>query len=213
MPDPSSLIVVGAGGLGREVAALAEACHDAPPASAIAGFVDDDPALHGTTVLGYPVRGDVDWLAEQSELRFVIGIGAGSTRRAVAERLEAADVSPTTLVHPSVSVHRTTTLAPGAVLCVGAAPTVNVGIGAHTVIDQHATVGHDARLASFVSIRPGAHISGSVHLEPGVTIGAGAVVLRGVRIGPQTTVGAGAVVTHDLPPGCTAVGAPARPQP
>jgi acetyltransferase-like isoleucine patch superfamily enzyme len=33
-----------------------------------------------------------------------------------------------------------------------------------------------------------------------------------VTIGAGTTVGAGAVVTEDLPPDCTAVGRPARPQ-
>jgi UDP-2-acetamido-3-amino-2,3-dideoxy-glucuronate N-acetyltransferase len=45
----------------------------------------------------------------------------------------------------------------------------------------------------------------------GASIGSGAVILGGVRIGEGALVGAGAVVTHDVPPGTTVAGNPARP--
>jgi UDP-2-acetamido-3-amino-2,3-dideoxy-glucuronate N-acetyltransferase len=47
-------------------------------------------------------------------------------------------------------------------------------------------------------------------VERRATIGSGAAVLGGVRIGEGALVGAGAVVTHDVPPGETVVGNPAR---
>jgi len=212
MPDRSSLILVGAGGFGREVAALVEAINDQHPTWDLLGFVDDDPALHGSSVMGYPVQGDVDWLARQTDLRFALTVGDGEVRRSIADRLAPTEVRPATLVHPTVSVHRTTTLGSGAILCPGAAPTVNLYVGAHAVLDQQCTVGHDAILDPYVSLRPGVQVSGSVHLETGVTLGAGAVVLPDVTVGSHTTVGAGAVVTDDLPARCTAIGVPARPR-
>jgi acetyltransferase-like isoleucine patch superfamily enzyme len=44
----------------------------------------------------------------------------------------------------------------------------------------------------------------------GASIGSGAVILGGVRIGEGALVGAGAVVAHDVAPGETVAGLPAR---
>ncbi len=49
-----------------------------------------------------------------------------------------------------------------------------------------------------------------VRIGRGVFIGTRAIVLKGVTIGDRAIVGAGAVVAHDVPPGYTAVGNPAR---
>jgi UDP-2-acetamido-3-amino-2,3-dideoxy-glucuronate N-acetyltransferase len=52
-------------------------------------------------------------------------------------------------------------------------------------------------------------LEGSV-VERGAALGSGAVILAGVRIGAGALVGAGAVVTHDVAPGETVAGNPAR---
>lgn len=212
MPDSKPLVIVGAGALGREVCALVEAINDDTPRWNVIGFVDDDDELQGGSVLGYPVHGSVHWLSQQDDPSYIIAIGDGQTRRSIANTLASSNVSPTSLQHPSVSIHRTTSVDPGTLLCNGAAPTVNVEIGPHVVIDQQCTIGHDSTLEAFTTLYPGVQVSGSVHVENGVTLGANSVVLPGMSIGARATVGAGAVVTNDLPAGCTAVGIPARPQ-
>lgn len=47
-------------------------------------------------------------------------------------------------------------------------------------------------------------------VEDDVTLSAGAKVLGGVTLGKGCTIGANAVVLQDVPPGCVAVGVPAR---
>jgi UDP-2-acetamido-3-amino-2,3-dideoxy-glucuronate N-acetyltransferase len=47
-------------------------------------------------------------------------------------------------------------------------------------------------------------------VERGASIGSGAILLGGLRIGAGALVGAGAVVTHDVAPGATVRGVPAR---
>lgn len=44
----------------------------------------------------------------------------------------------------------------------------------------------------------------------GATLGSGALIMGGVKIGAGATVGAGAVVLHDVAPGETVAGVPAR---
>jgi acetyltransferase-like isoleucine patch superfamily enzyme len=50
----------------------------------------------------------------------------------------------------------------------------------------------------------------STIVERRASIGSGAVIMAGVRVGAEALIGAGAVVTHDVPPGETVAGVPAR---
>jgi serine O-acetyltransferase len=70
-------------------------------------------------------------------------------------------------------------------------------VGANCWINQQVTVGFS---------RPDARPT----IGDGVAIYAGAKVLGEVTVGDGAVVGANAVVLHDVPPGCTAVGVPAR---
>jgi serine O-acetyltransferase len=60
-----------------------------------------------------------------------------------------------------------------------------------------------------IGLRAG-NVRGAI-IERDVSIGTGAKVIGPVRIGAGASVGANAVVLHDVPPGATVVGAPARP--
>jgi sugar O-acyltransferase (sialic acid O-acetyltransferase NeuD family) len=212
MSDLPSLVIVGAGGLGRGVAALVEAAHAATPAWDLRGFVDDDEELVGSSVMDYPVLGNTDWLSRQQGIYFTIAIGDGTHRERVAARLRQSDLAPAVVTHPSTSSHRTNQIGAGTIVRAETAMAVNLHIGAHVVINMGCTIGHDSVLDAFTTLHPGVHISGDVHLEHGVSMGTGSVALPEVTIGQHTTVGAGAVVTEDLPPNCTAVGVPARPR-
>ena len=76
-------------------------------------------------------------------------------------------------------------------------------IGANVTIYQQVTLGAtEADFRFDPATRP--------VVEDGVVIAAGAKVLGRVTLGAGCTVGANAVVLMDVPPGCVAVGVPAR---
>ena len=79
------------------------------------------------------------------------------------------------------------------------------------VIDGLVEVGEGVSIAPFVTIGLRAGVVQGATIEDGVSIGTGAKVIGPVRIGRGATIGANAVVVHDVPPGATVVGAPARP--
>jgi len=87
----------------------------------------------------------------------------------------------------------------------------SITIGNGTMIGEYTSIrdANHARLPG-LSIRDSGYIARPIEIGNEVWIGRGVTVLGGVTIGDGATVGANAVVTHDVSPGTTVVGVPAR---
>ena len=200
------LIVVGAGGFGREVAWLA-----AGLGHRIDGFLDD--RTPDGPPLPAPLLGDLRTAESRTDgagASFVLGIGQPHVKVEALARLPAGLRFVAPLVHASAVV-ATDAVGPGSVVAPLAVVMVDSELGEHTLVNYGATIGHDVRMGSMCSVMPGARVSGFVRTGDRVMIGANAVVLDGLTIGDDVAVGAGAVVTRDVPPGATVVGVPSRP--
>ncbi|KGN32987.1 sugar O-acetyltransferase [Knoellia sinensis KCTC 19936] len=211
---PRGIVVVGAGGFGREVVALVLALRATGTDHALAGVVDDAPSEDNRARLarlGIELLGTVDDLARDcAGIPVAIAIGAADARRSIANRLAAAGATFPVLVHPDATVGADVKLGEGAIICPGARLSAQIEVGRHVHIDQNVAVGHDVVIEDFARLNPSSCVSGTVRLETGVLIGANATVLQGLAIGAGSLVGAGSVVTHDVPAGATAYGVPAR---
>ena len=210
------IIVIGAGGFGRETLDVIAAVNAAngEPLWDVLGVIDDAPAAIQVERLhdrGIRLLGDTDGNRRLLDgTPYVVGVGSPSARTRIAEKVEAWGARPTVLVHPAAAVGTRVTMAPGSVVCGGAQISTNVRLGRHAHINPGAIVGHDTVLEDFVSVNPGAILSGEVAVGAHTLIGAGATVLQGLSVGGSATVGAGACVTKDVAPGSVVVGVPAR---
>ncbi len=213
MSEP--LVIVGAGGFGRETIELVAALNASEPRYDLLGVLDDgapDPTLLGRLGVGH--LGPLDALrALPGGTRFVVGIGSGPVRRRIATTLQGWGFRAATLVAPGAFVGRDVTLGPGCIVATGACLTTNIRLGAFVHIDRGSQVGHDCVLDDFVTVNPLVAISGAVRLGEEVNVGTHATILPGRAVGARTVIGAGAVVTRDVAADLTVAGVPARPLP
>lgn len=203
----SALYIVGTGGQGRVVAAIAAVLgYD------IAGFLDGHAKGPGDPIHRIPMLGHYELLVKLAAPRVVVAIGNNEARaRVMAEILR---IQPTvtfpTISHPRATVEWQAVCGDGSVLCAGSVLGAGVTAGKGLILNTLASVDHDCVVGDFVHVSPGAHVAGGVHIGDGTWIGIGASVIEGVRIGKNVTVGAGAAVIENVPDGATVVGVPAR---
>ena len=207
------LLIIGAGGLGREVAWLVERINQKSPTFALLGFLDDAPELIGREINGYGVLGRVSDITRYPDALAVCAIANTAVRRRLVEQiLQAAPRTVfATLIDPSAEYSRWVTVGQGSIICARTLLTVNIAVGEHVIINPACTVGHDAVLEDFVTVYPGANLAGNTQIGTGAELGTGMQIIQGKRIGADAVIGAGAVVVRDIPPRCTAVGCPAKP--
>lgn len=206
------LVLVGAGGLGREVAETVRAINAVRPTWDLVGFVDDRPALVGGTVDGLPVLSPV---ATAAAGWAAVAVCTGrpddyASRLRLVERLGLPPSRYATLVHPTAVVPASATIGPGSVVLATTVLTASVEVGAHVVVMPAVVLTHDDRVADFVTIGAGARLAGRVSVHRGAYLGAGALVREDVTVGEWALVGMGAVVTTDVPPAEVWAGIPAR---
>ena len=139
--------------------------------------------------------------------RLIDGVSFGENVVVYAfTNLYGCTIGDNTQIGPFVEIQRGARIGAGckiqshAFICTGVEieDEVFVGHGVLFINDRYPRVSGDWELLPTV-------------VERGASLGSGAVILAGVRIGGGALVGAGAVVTHDVMPGHTVVGNPARP--
>jgi sugar O-acyltransferase (sialic acid O-acetyltransferase NeuD family) len=212
MPNPVKLVIVGAGGLGREVLATACACNEVRKQWNVLGFLDSNPHLAGREVAGLRVLGGDDWCHKNKgdSLRFFCAIGNSEGRAQVVEKLSAMKCKFSSVVHPDVRIPESVEIGAGTVIMAGTQFTTDAKIGAHCIIYLNCSIAHDVDVEDFCLVPSGCNLSGGVVLETGVQLGTGVSILPGRRIGEWAKIGAGSVVTSDIPARSTAVGTPCR---
>lgn len=210
MPAKQRLIIIGAGGFGRELLAWALDAERTQALWSVGGFVDDDPeALVGFSS-PRPLLGAIDDHEPREDDRFVCAIGNPRRRLTICEELKRRAGQFATVVHPSATVAASAALGEGCVLCPGAVVTADATIGQHVILNVHASVGHDARVGPGCTLSGHADVTGRATLGRGVFLGSHAVVLPGAEVGDFAVVGAGSVVLRRVHAGTTVFGVPAR---
>lgn len=201
------IVIVGAGGFGREVLWLIRDINKRESLWEVMGFLDD--YVPAKEVDDVPVLGGVRQSRELSDCKFVVAFGSPEAKKInVSEHLQHAEFA--TLIHPTAIIAESAKIGAGVVVCSQSVVSINTRIGDHVSVNLLSTVGHDSVLGDYSSVMPGSNISGNVSIGHGVYIGTGAKIIHRITIGDESTIGAGSVVIKDVDARQTVFGNPAR---
>lgn len=204
------LLIVGAGGFGREVLCWLLDIPEEERDWEIAGFLDTNPlALKGYTC-SYPILGNPLNFDLQEDDRLVCAIGDPKTKLRLCGALKERGGEFFTLVHKTAVIGMRCKIGEGSVVCPGAIITSDVNIGKFVTVNVHASVGHDSMIGDGSTLSGHADVTGFVKIGRGVFLGSHAAVIPKAQVGDFAVVGAGSVVVRRVKPNITVMGVPAR---
>ena len=194
------LVIIGAGGFGREAAWTAETA-----GFEVAGVCDDDPGA-APRCAGRPFLGTLEDAVRDrrlpvSDTFFFVAIGKNAVRRALFERAAASGLKPVAVVSPKAVVAPDAVVGEGSYAGPGCVISVGTRLGRGVIVNNLASVGHDVTVGDFAQICPGAAISGGCTIGEEALLGTHATVIPLKRIGAGAALGAGALALRDIADG------------
>lgn len=204
------IFIIGAGGVGKEVAYIIEEINKKNPTWNILGFIDDNNEIENSYINGYKVIGNVEYLKKHfNKVYVIIAIADYKIKRNIEKQLKDK-FKFATLIHPNVNIHPTVKVGNGTIIYPGVIITTNICIGNHVIISPKCGIGHDAIINDYTSLLWNVNISGHNKIGIGCLIGSGATIIQNKIVGDFSIIGAGSVVIEDIKNSTVNVGVPTR---
>lgn len=204
------LLIIGAGGFGREVLNWTLDIPSQNREWEVAGFLNSIPTALDDYPCGYTILGDPSTYVPLENDLFICAIGNPRDRLRVCHGLKARGAQFISLCHPSAIIGSRCTIGEGCIFCPGSVITADVRIGDFVTVNVNSTIGHDAVIGNGCTLSGHVDITGFASLGEGVFLGSHASVLPRAKIGDYAVVGAGSVVLKRVKAGASVMGVPAK---
>lgn len=203
------VLIIGAGGWGREVLAQMQGDPANNTVWTIKGFLDNRPHILDGLDCDVPIVGSPMDYVPQGDERFVCAVGDPYARKVYAAPLldkNAGFIPLLTGAFLNPRVH----IGHGSLLCHRVQLSPDVWLGDFSNVHTCTVIGHDVRVGNYAQIGAMTFIGGGAHIGDFAIVHPHATILPGIQIGEGATVGAGAVVIKNVPAGATVFGNPAK---
>ena len=202
------VVIVGAGGFGKEVAFLINLLKDYK----LVGFVDDSIDVLPESICNRAILGGLGYLESYEEKIYVaIAVASPTLKESIyLKLLKNSNLIFPNIISDSSLVGFNIAMGIGNILMPYTTLTADINIGNFNMINMHSTIGHDVNLGDFNSIFPNVNISGNNHIGKNNQIGVGTKTIPNITIGNETIIGAGSTVIRDIRNKTKNVGTPTR---
>lgn len=205
-----NLIIICAGGFGREVCNTAPDCYGYGTDFIIRGFLDDTEDPLGK-FSGYPpVLGTIDSYCIEPDDVFICANGSVEGKQKCVQRIAGRGGKFISLIHKTATMARNTTLGRGCIIQMNARISCDSRIGNFVTIQDECMMGHDVRIGDWSHLHPRVFLGGGASLGEGAHLFPYSIVHPDRKVGDYASVGAGAFVIRNVKPHETVFGNPAK---
>jgi len=203
------LIIVGAGGFGRELLQWAKDINKVNNRWLIKGFIDDDINAINGYKCSHNVIGTIKgWVPSKKEV-FACAIANPKTKEQIITDLKAKGALFTDLIHPTALIGEHNMIGEALIMYPYARITTNTIIGDYVTL-LSSVVGHDAQIGDYTTISSHCGINGKVKLGKRVFLGSHATIIPEKNIGDDAYIAAGSVVFNNVKQERKVMGNPAK---
>ena len=204
------IVIVGAGGFGREVLAWCPDCF-ASDKYRVKGFLaNTDEAAIRCGGNSYPILGNPENYRPVETDRFLLAIGDVAARRRVVELLRKSRAEFLTMIHPTAVIAPTVSLGAGTIVYPNVVLANDAVLDDFVLMSNFASAGHDSRAGRYSNLCPYATLNGAAIVEDEVFVGTHATVGPGVRVGRGSRISANTAVLRNAPPESLIFGVPGK---
>lgn len=205
----TDIIIVGAGGCGREVANWIEDINKEEPVWNILGFLDDNEHALDGFPCKYKIIGPIKDHQPACGTKYAMGIANPAVKKIVGPALVNKGAVFASIIHPSTKNYSEYELGTGLVTYPNSKIATGCRIGDFVTL-QSTILGHDSQLENYVTVSSSCGITGGTILHEGCFVADHACISVGLEIGANSYVGIGSVVIRNVPEKAKVFGNPAR---
>jgi len=206
-----NLLILGAGGFGRDIYFLAKEALGYNTEYSIKGFLDDNlESLNGYEGMP-PIIGTISDYEPQKDDLFVCALGDVATKKRCVETVLRKGGKFTTLIHPTASIAPDSKIGEGCIIMHRATIGSDAVIGDFVLVQVSSIVAHDCRVGDFSRLDCFTVMVGGTMIREEVTVHTSAIINHQVVVGKKAQIGACSLVIRNVKEGSTVFGNPARP--